>query len=75
MKMTAANLVSIFLLIRSAITFPKYTAMIDIKVRAIMVPLSIITALYLVPNSAEAICVLSPSANRMRTNPEINALL
>ena len=76
MKMTAAILVSIFLLIRSAMNFPKYTAIIDTKVRAIMVPQSTITALYLVANNAEAICVLSPhSANRIRRNPEINALL
>ena len=73
--MTAATLVSSFLLTRSAINFPKYTARIDTKARAIMVPQSTITASYFVPNSPDAICVLSPhSANKIRANPEINAL-
>lgn len=76
MKSTAATRVSILLLIRSAISLPKYTARMETKVSAISVPESTIIGSYFVPNSPDAICVLSPhSANKIRTNPERNALL
>ncbi len=76
MKSIAAIRVSIFLFTRSAITFPKYTAIIDTSTSAISVPQSTKTMLYFVPNNPAAICVLSPhSANRIRKNPERKALL
>ena len=69
-------LVNSFLFIRSEMNFPKYIAITDKIVSAIIVPHSTSMTLNLVAKSAAEICVLSPhSVKKINTKPERNAFL